>query len=48
MSRCDNSEGVIEREVDVWWRVMAHMYNFMLMPFRVQNYIIKALFSMKV
>jgi len=48
MSDCDNSEWVIHREVNIWGRVMAHMNNFMLMPFHVQNYIIKALFITKV
>ena len=48
MSGCDNSEWVIQREVNIWGQVRAHMYNFMLMPFHVQNYIIKTLFSTKV
>jgi len=48
ISGCDNNEWIIQREVNIWGQVTAHMYNFMLMPFHVQNYIIKTLFSTEV
>jgi hypothetical protein len=48
MSGCDSSECVMQGEVNFWGRVMGPVYNFTIMPFHIQNHIMKVLFNTKV